>query len=95
MMSLLSPGTFVGRWTLRSRREPRTAARVTCEVTGPGRVSLCALCVARRAASRVGSLGRTRLSRAPRRRPDPVCRTRNCRVINFLTDTFHSADNNS
>ena len=50
MMSLLSPGTFVGRWTLRSRREPRTAARVTCEVTGPGRVSLCvcALCVARR-----------------------------------------------
>ena len=41
MMSLLSPGTFVGRWTLRSRREPRTAARVTCEVTGPGRVSLC------------------------------------------------------
>ena len=51
MMSLLSPGTFVGRWTLRSRREPRTAARVTCEVTGPG-VSLCALCVARRAASR-------------------------------------------
>ena len=59
MMSLLSPGTFVGRWTLRSRREPRTAARVTCEVTGPGRVSLCALCVARRAASRVGSLGRS------------------------------------
>lgn len=56
MMSLLSPGTFVGRWTLRSRREPRTAARVTCEVTGPGRVSLCALCVARRAASRVGAL---------------------------------------
>ena len=53
MMSLLSPGTFVGRWTLRSRREPRTAARVTCEVTGPGRVSLCALCVARRAASAV------------------------------------------
>lgn len=48
MMSLLSPGTFVGRWTLRSRREPRTAARVTCEVTGPGRVSLCALCVAAR-----------------------------------------------
>ena len=61
MMSLLSPGTFVGRWTLRSRREPRTAARVTCEVTGPGRVSLCALCVApvglRRVSALSGGLG--------------------------------------
>ena len=61
MMSLLSPGTFVGRWTLRSRREPRTAARVTCEVTGPGRVSLCALCVRlvglRRVSALSGGLG--------------------------------------
>ena len=60
MMSLLSPGTFVGRWTLRSRREPRTAARVTCEVTGPGRVSLCV------AARSSGCVGACRLSRAER-----------------------------